>query len=412
MKEPTYIDLFAGAGGLSEGFIRAGFKPLAHVEMDKYAVETLKTRLAFHYLSNIGKENKYYDYLKSDISREDLFEEVPKSVSDSVIQKEITSKTIHSIFRKIDKIISGKQLDIIVGGPPCQAYSLVGRSRDPNRMTGDKRNYLFKYYARFLKRYKPKYFVFENVTGLLTARDYLKQMVQLFESEKIGYKVAYSVLNAADFGVIQNRKRVILIGSRLNKDFQFPDIEKVINTWTTKNHLFSDLPKLEPGEYQNIAEYTSTTNEYLEKYQIRNGFKYVTQHIARSHNERDLEIYRIVLKNWIKEKKRIRYDELPEYLKTHNNQKSFLDRFKVVDPFGPSHTLVAHVAKDGHYYIFPDLDQTRSISVREAARIQSFPDNYFFEGGRTQAFRQIGNAVPPLMAEAIAESLKELLLNS
>jgi DNA (cytosine-5)-methyltransferase 1 len=135
----------------------------------------------------------------------------------------------------------------------------------------------------------------------------------------------------------------------------------------------------------------------------------VTQHIARPHNEQDLEIYSIAIDKWINDKERLKYSDIPKRLQTHNNTVSFLDRFKVVDLFGHSHTLVAHIAKDGHYYIYPDSDQVRSISVREAARIQSFPDNYYFEGGRTAAFRQIGNAVPPLMAEAIANKLKHLL---
>src|SRR5690606_28202968 len=128
-------------------------------------------------------------------------------------------------------------------------------------------------------------------------------------------------------------------------------------------------------------------------------------HVARPHNERDLEIYKIAIKK-LKKGERLRYPDLPEKLKTHNNQKSFLDRFKVVDPKGLSHTMVAHIAKDGHHYIHPSLKQVRSLSVREAARIQSFPDNYYFEGGRSAAFRQIGNAVPPLMAKEIASKIK------
>src|SRR6185436_4554924 len=127
------------------------------------------------------------------------------------------------------------------------------------------------------------------------------------------------------------------------------------------------------------------------------------------HNERDLEIYAIAIDKWIHGKERLKYDKLPRRLQTHNKKDIFLDRFKVVDPAGHSHTVVAHIAKDGHYYIFPDLKQVRSISVREAARIQSFPDDYFFEGGRTAAFKQIGNAVPPLMAGSIAKKIKELL---
>ena len=138
-------------------------------------------------------------------------------------------------------------------------------------------------------------------------------------------------------------------------------------------------------------------------------FSFVTQHISRPHNQRDLEIYKLAINLWNKENRRLSYKEIDESLKTHKNEKSFLDRFKVVDANGYSHTVVAHIAKDGHYYIHPDEKQVRSISVREAARIQSFPDDFFFEGSRSAAFKQIGNAVPPLMAYKIAKKLKELI---
>ena len=128
--------------------------------------------------------------------------------------------------------------------------------------------------------------------------------------------------------------------------------------------------------------------------------------MARPHNDRDLEIYKIAIDKWLNDKERLRYGDLPERLKTHKNQNSFVDRFKVVDINSYSHTVLAHIAKDGHYYIYPSLDQVRSLSVREAARIQSFPDDYYFEGGRSAAFKQIGNAVPPLMALRIAEEIK------
>jgi DNA (cytosine-5)-methyltransferase 1 len=122
-----------------------------------------------------------------------------------------------------------------------------------------------------------------------------------------------------------------------------------------------------------------------------------------------LNIYKIAIKKWLKKSERLQYPDLPSELKTHKNESSFVDRYKVVDINGLSHTMVAHIAKDGHHYIYPDSKQVRSLSVREAARIQSFSDDFFFEGGRSAAFRQIGNAVPPLMANTIAKSIKELL---
>jgi DNA (cytosine-5)-methyltransferase 1 len=406
----NYIDLFAGAGGLSEGFIREGFHPIAHVEMSKEACDTLKTRLAYHHLSQHKKLKTYFAYLQNEISREELWKSIPEEIIDSVINDEISNNSIENIFRKIDEKLDSKKVDLIIGGPPCQAYSLVGRSRDPNRMEGDKRNFLFRYYAQFLNRYKPKYFVFENVLGLLTAgnKKYLNEMIQLFES--IGYSVAKpTVLNAEEYGVLQKRRRVIIIGHRGKKKFNFPELETVVNNWEIKKDLFFDLPKLKPGEELPIANYTKPINEYQKITGTRNGVDFVTQHITRQHNERDLEIYSIAIDKWFNGKQRLKYDELPQSLQTHKNVLAFLDRYKVVDPTGHSHTVVAHIAKDGHYYIYPDKKQVRSISVREAARIQSFPDDYFFEGGRTAAFKQIGNAVPPLMASALARTINRLL---
>jgi len=402
----NYIDLFAGAGGLSEGFIREGYQPVAHVEMNKEACDTLRTRLAFHHLNHTKNLNKYFAYLKNEISRDELWNSIPEEILNSVINDEISGKTIQNLFKKIDKQHHKKKVDVIIGGPPCQAYSLVGRSRDPNRMQGDERNFLFRYYAEFLDRYKPKYFVFENVLGLQSAgnKKYLNEMIQLFSD--IGYSTNLKVLNAEEYGVLQRRRRVIIFGHRSKKKFTFPEFEKRPNNYQVKRDLLYDLPKLKPGEELPIAKYTKPINEYLKETETRNGVDFVTQHITRKHNERDLEIYSIAIDMWLLGKERLKYDKLPTRLQTHIKKDIFLDRFKVVDPTGHSHTVVAHIAKDGHYYIYPDPKQVRSISVREAARIQSFPDDYFFEGGRTAAFKQIGNAVPPLMAAAIARTIK------
>lgn len=411
MSKLKYIDLFAGAGGLSEGFIREEFEPVAHVEMSAEAADTLKTRIAFHHFSQKKNLTKYYSYLQQDISRNELWDSIPQHLLESVINEEISDNTIESIFEKIDSQLDEKKVDVIIGGPPCQAYSLVGRSRDPNRMKGDKRNFLFRYYAKFLIRYKPKYFVFENVLGLLTAGNakYLNEMLELFE--EIGYSADMKVLNAEEYGVLQKRKRVIIIGRKGKTKFQFPELQKMENYWQTKRDLFFDLPYLKPGQELEVVGYTKNINEYLKKTETRNGINYTTQHITRNHNDRDLEIYSLAIDKWLNDRQRLKYNDIPKRLQTHKNTEAFLDRYKVIDPTGHSHTVVAHIAKDGHYYIYPDLKQVRSISVREAARIQSFPDNYFFEGGRTAAFKQIGNAVPPLMAEKIAASLKYLLLN-
>lgn len=415
MNKINYIDLFAGAGGLSEGFVRADFNPIAHVEMNKDACDTLRTRTAYHWLRENGKENLYVDYLKnSERKKEELWSKVPQHLIESVINKEISEKTLPEIFNQIDGELQGKTIDLIIGGPPCQAYSVVGRARDPNGMKDDPRNFLYKYYVEFLKKYKPKMFVFENVLGILSASNgvFLKDIFDAVR--EAGYELDIPpnrYLNSKDFGVLQDRKRVIIIGWRKELNLTYPEFKKVKTNARISEDLFSDLKQLQNGEGTlNAVKYKKSATPYLEYSKIRNGIDIVTQHIARPNNENDLEIYRIAVDKWNKEGKRLNYAELPERLIKHKNTKSFTNRFQVVNGQGISHTVVAHIAMDGHYYIHPDIKQNRSISVREAARIQSFPDDYFFEGSRTAAFKQIGNAVPVLMAEGIANKIKELLL--
>lgn len=412
MKSLNYIDLFAGAGGLSEGFIRAGFKPIAHVEMNKDACDTIRTRSAYHWLKEHKQENLYYDYLRAENkSKLDLWCKVPESIIGSVINKEISEETLPDIFRIIDEQLHDKTVDLIIGGPPCQAYSIVGRAR--KNMEMDPRNHLYKHYVKFLEKYQPKMFVFENVPGILSAKngEYLDK---IFEAvRKAGYEVEIPPnkhLNAKDFNVLQDRKRVIIIGWKKELKLQYPVFEKVENDAQVLRDLFSDLRPLKNGEGTLKAmKYGGPTTSYLESNHIRNGLDFVTQHISRPNNTNDLKIYKIAVSKW-DDGKRLNYAELPKELIKHSNTHSFVNRFQVVNGRGVSHTVVAHIAMDGHYYIHPDKQQNRSISIREAARIQSFPDDYYFEGSRTAAFKQIGNAVPPLMAQKIAEKIKDFLM--
>ena len=416
----NFIDLFSGAGGLSEGFIRAGFNPVAHVEIEKAACNTLITRTAYHHLEKSGNLQPYIDYIQNKITRTELSSLIPKNQKESVINMSIGGKNNQIIFDKIDSLKEGKPIDLIIGGPPCQAYSLVGRSRDENRMQGDSRNYLFKEYARFLEYYQPKYFVFENVIGLLSAKtkngdSYLQMMLDLFEDK--GYYTEYKVLEAKNFGVLQNRKRVILIGKKNGEKGFYPEFEKV-ETNVTVSEIFMDLPELTAGTGNFYkTKYKSYSGNYLFQSQIRNGLDFTTQHIARPHTEQDKGIYKLAVEKWENGQQRLNYNDIPGKWQTHKNKKSFVDRFKVVAGDLPhSQTVVAHICKDGHYYIHPDINQNRSLTPREAARLQTFPDDFYFEGvsekpSRTAAFKQIGNAVPPLMAESIAYKLKEIILN-
>ncbi|MDE0011352.1 MAG: DNA cytosine methyltransferase [Candidatus Poribacteria bacterium] len=413
----NYLDLFAGAGGLSEGFIRAGFKPIAHVEMDPTACYTLQTRMAYHHLKANNNLEQYANYLSGVIKRKEFYGLVPDDVIKSVINEEIGEETLQNIFSQIDKIRGSQKVDLIIGGPPCQAYSVIGRARSPNGMKGDKRNDLYVFYAEFLEKYEPKYFVFENVPGLLSATDekgelYLDLMQTLF-LEEYGYETEPRTLLASDYGVPQSRKRVFLVGKKDSTIDIFPEPDKCASNILVED-IFADLPAIKSGEGNiNSCNLNSEHHPWLHHVGIRNNTLPVTFHQARPNNEQDLEIYKIAVMLWKEQNIPLKYNELREELKTHKNTESFLNRFKVVEGDSPySHTVVAHIAMDGHYYIHPDIEQNRSLTPREAARLQTFPDDYYFEshnGGprRTPAYRQIGNAVPVLLAQKIAEKLQE-----
>lgn len=407
----NYIDLFAGAGGLSEGFTQIGFNPVAHIEMNADACDTLRTRTAYFYLKKQGKLKKYKEYLSGRITREDFYEMIPKKLLDSVLNVTMSKSTMPDIYHKIDALMESNRIqsiDVIVGGPPCQAYSLVGRSRRSDRMVGDPRNYLYKIYADVLEHYKPKIFVFENVPGMLTANkgSYFQDMEKTFMD--IGYSIDKKIINSANFGVLQNRNRVIIIGWKNKYNLKYPEFRANSTSYQVKD-ILEDLPEIQAGETCN--EYPSEQFcDYLKRTGIRKSGDILTWHTARPHLERDKKIYRTAIENWNNNHSRLRYNDLPEELITHKNITGFLDRFKVVASDLPaSHTMMAHISKDGHYFIHPDINQSRSITVREAARIQSFPDDYFFEGSRTSAFTQIGNAVPPLMSKGIATEIKKMI---
>lgn len=410
----NFIDLFAGAGGLSEGFVQAGFNPIAHVEMKESAAQTLVTRSAYFYLVQTGQSAVYYDYLRGTITRETMLEKVPKRIKDTVICETMSDETLPGICKKIDNImkIRGiKNVDVIIGGPPCQAYSLVGRAQSSHMevpMAQDPRNRLYILYGRMLKKYKPRMFVFENVMGIESANGgstwkNLKKYLR-----RVGYEIDCKEQNAADFGVLQNRRRMIIIGWLKESGLNYPSFTSVKET-AVVNDLFTDLPALTPGK--GAAAYSrKPPSQYVKDHGIRTADDVLTLHQARPNKDRDIEIYKTAIRLWNDGHKRLDYNDLLPHLKTHKNTTSFTDRFKVVEGDEPCcHTVLAHLSKDGHYFIHPDIKQHRSITVREAARIQSFPDSYYFEGPRTSQFIQIGNAVPPMMAKGIAEKISEEL---
>ena len=398
-KNYTFIDLFAGCGGLSEGFYRQGFKALAHVEINHWACETLRTRM------------KFYGY--KDYNRE-------------VIEHDITSD---DILERIDNAVNGRTVDIIIGGPPCQAYSTAGRVRDGKKMASDPRNYLFESYVKILEYYSPKFFVFENVTGLLSAQVnnapiFPKVLKALGNKYKVIGNPEVLVHNTADYGVPQLRKRVIIIGVRKDIDKSAEELyESIIKThWNPETlsnekkgkkrfvdvrQAIGDLPSVEPGQDASTEKFDYPCNNEFLKRIGKPGIHPLMDHIARKHNGLDRERFQVMIHNhWSFGQLR---REMPQY--EHEHARVFDNSYVVQWWDLPSKTILAHIHKDGFQFIHPDEEQRRTFTVREAARIQSFPDDFEFKGSRGEKYKQIGNAVPPLFAEALAKSIKKNLID-
>lgn len=396
MRKYNFIDLFAGCGGLSEGFYMQNFNALAHVEINPVACKTLRTRM------------KHYGYEHAD---------------DSVLELDITSD---DALQKIETAVKKQEVDIIIGGPPCQAYSSLGRAKDDNAMRDDPRNYLFESYVKVLNRYLPKFFVFENVTGMLTAKIHGEHIVNkivgaLSENYKVKFDPRINVLNSANYGVPQIRKRVIIIGVRKDLDIEpeemYAGIIKTnfdpemteeqktgLKKYVTVRDAIGELPAVKPGGGKKEVSFISKrNNDFLKKIASKDNM--LRDHVARNHNEKDIERYKVMSSNhWT-------FQELLENRPdlNHEKQRVFGNSYAVQWWDLPSKTIIAHLYKDGNQFIHPDSAQGRTFTVREAARIQSFPDDFVFEGPRTEQFKQIGNAVPPLLAESIAKCVKNKL---
>lgn len=393
-KRFTFIDLFAGCGGLSEGFYMEDFEALAHVEIDHVACQTLKNRM------------NHYGY---------------KNANEAVLEEDITSP---DIIDKIEKAIKGNEVDVIIGGPPCQSFSSLGRAKDSDGMKYDPRNYLFESYASILNHFNPRFFVFENVTGILTATLNGTHIVETIKRKlKKNYHIHLDVLNSANYGVPQIRKRVIIVGVR--KDIKL-NIKKVYATiakthydpemneeergklkkFVTVRDAIEELPALKPGEGQKEIKFKSKRNNDFLKIISNENNTVLYDHVARNHNETDIERYIEMSKNHWTFQDLLR--NRPDL--NHKKQRVFGNSYTVQWWDYPSKTIIAHLYKDGNQFIHPDYKQGRTFTVREVARIQSFPDDFIFEGARTDQYKQIGNAVPPLLANAIAKALKQQLI--
>jgi DNA (cytosine-5)-methyltransferase 1 len=409
----TFVDLFAGAGGLSEGFIDQGFKPVAHVDEDRSACATLQTRLIYHYLSGHANVAVYHDYTLGKINRKDFLELVPTRLINSIYNTSIGEETMDTLMNAIQQRLADegiRRLDVLLGAAPCQAYSVIGRSANRRKNPSDVRLGLYKYYVRFLKLLAPTCFVFENVPGILSVGDgkIFSELKDALMAQ--GYVVGYRAVKAEEHGVLQKRRRIIVFGWRKRLHIDFPEFPTFVQQ-SLVSEVLDDLPQVQPGHDASNQGYISPPTPYLRRMKLRQKSDKLTLHLARPQNERDRKIYRSVVETWMEEQKHVRYQQLPEALRTRTNITSFTDRYKVVPAnLSHSHTVLAHIAKDGHYYIHPDVAQRRSLTVREAARLQSFPDSYFFEGERASKFRQIGNAVPPLLSSAVAAAIRRVIV--
>lgn len=393
------IELFAGAGGLVDGLEQSGnFNLLSAVEWMSPQVRTLTQRLKKKY----GITDASEKVLNFDIQRTD---ELIKGWKDDV-------KFGSSVG--LEKIVNNQSVDMISGGPPCQAYSLAGRIRDKNGMKDDYRNFLFESYIKIVNYFRPKIIVFENVEGILSAIPTGEKITDLIRTgfDNIGYEIVddlkkHALLNLADFGVPQNRKRVIIIGIRRdNISTNYQNLLKYFydellplkkSEIKTVRDAIADLPPIFPIENptRRLA-YTNDSN--------------INGHNSRYHSERDKKIFNLLAEDIESaQHKYTSIDKLKELYFEVTGKNSNVHKYHVLRWDEPSNTIPAHLKKDGLRHIHPDPVQMRSITVREAARLQSFDDDFEFNESQMANFEMIGNAVPPLFAKKLGEVLPEFL---
>ena len=389
------IELFAGCGGLSEGFLKTKkFKTLSFVDWELSTVKTLKNRLQ--------KKWNYKDLEKVihfDIQRT---EELLNGFDDEKYGKSIG----------LVNLIKNQKVDLIIGGPPCQAYSIAGRVRDKNGMRDDYLNYLFESYIKVVDQFKPKFFVFENVEGILSASPGGISIVERIRKGflKIGYQIVddlrrEALFDTSYYGVPQKRKRVIIYGvkkdlessSRINEFYRIMKESKTKEPLNSKS-VFEGLPLIFPIK--------NNGSKRVSHYVQENGIPVPKNHEPRFHSERDIKIFKILTQD-IKEgtNKYSSTKDLIQLYREQTGKESKFHKYHVIREDKPSNTIPAHLYKDGLRHIHPDPDQSRSITVREAARIQSFEDDFEFLGTKGDQYKMIGNAVPPLFSKIIAETI-------
>lgn len=401
-KKIKMIDLFAGCGGLTDGFLQTNkYEEIAAVEWLKPQVETLRKRLYDKWKYSHSKDSVLF----FDIQRE---QELFSGWNDD--PKFFSSKGLDYFVKQ------AKGTDIIIGGPPCQAYSIAGRVRDENGMRNDYRNFLFERYLDVVNRYKPVLFVFENVPGILSASPSGIPITSIISEnfKKIGYEIKdnlamFAKFNVADFGVPQNRQRIIIVGINKDKCSNIQDTLKyfynsILPKYKVKNKVtvkdaIGDLPYIEP--YWDDKMHKLKRSHNVPKCGV-------SWHIPRYSNVRDMETFKTLAEDI--ETGRNFYDskKISELYAIKVGSKSPIHRYHVLDANQPSTTIIAHLYKDGNRFIHYDSKQARTITPREAARLQSFDDDFDFIGSQGNVYQMIGNAVPPKFARCLALGIAEL----
>lgn len=400
MKKIKFIDLFAGCGGLLDGFMQSGmYEPVASVEWEKAPVEVLKNRLKTKW--NVEDPDK--EVIRFDIQRE---EELFNGFDDPEYGKHIG----------LDSLVDEKKgIDIVIGGPPCQAYSVAGRNA--GRMKGDYRNYLFEHYISVINRYQPKLFVFENVPGMLSAMPDGTPITDLIRRDlsKTGYEIInnikdFALIDMSQYGIPQTRKRVILIGVR--KD-AFENPQEVLRDFY-ENYLYpfkTDKVKTVKDAIGDLQSW-HPVKPYKENgkniaYESEEDSDLSWQ-IPRYQNERDINVFKTLAEDIESgENKYQSTDNLIKLYEQTTGKKTSVHKYHVLRKDEPSTTILAHLHKDGFRFIHYDSKQARTITVREAARIQTFADDFEFPCSMGAAYKMIGNAVPSEFARILSVAIQE-----
>jgi DNA (cytosine-5)-methyltransferase 1 len=397
----NYIDLFAGCGGISEGLEQSGkFSHTASVEWDKRCCETIKNRLAKKWgYNNVDHSVIEYDIQKT---REILLgskgnEKYPKTLG-------------------LKKILSRKKIGLIIGGPPCQAYSVAGRIRDKHGMRGDYRNFLFESFVKIVQSIKPKVFIIENVPGILSARPGGVLVTERIKKafEKINFYIPDDIkecmFELSEYGVPQKRKRVFIFGiskriknyKQISNQFYALLKSKKSKKIMTVKEAIGSLSPLYPVKQKIKAEGKKLSHSFGKKDER-------ISHVPRFHNQRDIKIFSMLAKDI--ESNKHKYTNIAALHKLYESivgKSSSVHKYYVLRRNEPSNLIPAHLYKDGLRHIHYDSKQARSITPREAARLQTFDDNYKFLGPMTEQYKMIGNAVPPKFAKFIAKIVLEL----